>query len=152
MVHRRISLKEGISTLTYMYSLATYLAATVQLVIGGIEMVLDCLMGAPLPPLLPLLGSSLAGFALSVMPLIYIADYVDNHIPFKLKTLPYTFASFAVCMIVATISQWKGLFLWKKQNQWVKTEHSIDHLEGYGENLPGKQVALTAPEEENIQA
>jgi len=77
----------------------------------------------------------LAGLTLGFMPLYYIAEWMDNKKPFTLTTVPRTLVSFLVCMVVAAVSQWKGLFLWRHQSQWAKTEHSIRHLEMRGGRL-----------------
>lgn len=138
---RRISLGEGISTLTYMYSLFPYLAATVQMLIGGIRWV-DMLANGVAPHLMAysvLMG--LVGLTLGFMPLYYVAEWMDNKKPFALTTIPRTLVSFLVCMIVATISQWKGLFLWRHQSQWAKTEHSVQRLEGTENCLPQGSAA-----------
>ena len=135
LMHRRISLGEGISTLTYMYSLVPYLAATVQMVINLFRWAEKLAVGFSPDVLLESVLIGLAGLTLGFMPLYYIAEWMDNKKPFTLTTVPRTLVSFLVCMVVAAVSQWKGLFLWRHQSQWAKTEHSIRHLEMRGGRL-----------------
>ncbi|MBQ8536054.1 MAG: glycosyltransferase, partial [Clostridia bacterium] len=73
MVHRRISIKEGISTLTYMYSLMPYLAATIQLLINGFFWISKLSQGAASGAAIGDLIMGLAGLTVGFMPLYYIA-------------------------------------------------------------------------------
>lgn len=136
VLHRRISLAEGFSTLTYMYSLFPYLIASLQLVNNVVRFTIRLSRGAGLELLLESVLMGVIGLSIGFLPLYYMAEWMDNKKPFTLKTLPQSYVSFLVCMVVATVSQWTGLFRWRQQSQWVKTDHSITHLEGKDSHLP----------------
>lgn len=105
---RKISFAEFVSTFTYLYSLSVYVIAALQLVIG----LLLLLPGFPPLPrgertLLELLVG-VAIFFYSYFMLFYLADWVDNRIPFRLRTLPRMVVSCVANTIVAVISQIVG--------------------------------------------
>lgn len=129
VVHKRITFAEGFSTLNYMYSLVPYLVTSVQLVVNIFTVGGTVIETGNIGNALIALLIGLAVFMIGFMPLFYIADWLDNKVRFNIKTVPRTFISFLVCMVVATISQWVGLFRCRQQNQWVKTEHSINRLD-----------------------
>ncbi len=122
---RKISFAEFVSTFTYLYSLSVYVIAALQLVIG----LLLLLPGfPPLPRGERTLTELLLGVAIffySYFMLFYLADWVDNRIPFRLRTVPRMIVSCVANTIVAVISQIVGLCLHRRQNHWVKTEHTI---------------------------
>lgn len=125
LVKRKISFAEFVSTFTYLYSLSVYVIAALQLVIG----LLLLLPGFPPLPrgertLLELLVG-IAIFFYSYFMLFYLADWVDNRIPFRFRTLPRMVVSCVANTVVAVISQIVGLCLHRRQNHWVKTEHTI---------------------------
>ena len=64
-------------------------------------------------------------FAYSYFALFYIADWVDNRLPFKWSTVPLMLVSFVASMIVGVISQLVGLARYKNQHTWAKTEHKL---------------------------
>lgn len=122
----KISVAEFISTFTYLYSLSAYVVAALQLVIGLVLL----LPGFPPTPraehTLAQLLVGLAIFFYSYFMLFYLADWVDNRIPFHIRTLPRMIVSCVASTIVAVISQIVGLCLHRRQSHWVKTEHTID--------------------------
>lgn len=75
------------------------------------------------------LGSYLGGlgiFVYSYFMLFYVADYMDNGISFRLRTVPLMIWSVMVNTVIAALSQLIGLAKRRQQQHWVKTEHSID--------------------------
>ena len=120
----KISFGEFLSLLTYMYSIAAYVFAAVQLV-ASIGL---CLL-VPGKPLFSFnLSSLLSGIALftySYMFLFYVADWMDNRIRFSIRTLPVMFGGFFANMIVGVFNQIVGLIRCRDQQHWAKTEHAI---------------------------
>ena len=121
----RISVGEFLSLLTYMYSITTYIAAAVQLVVS----IALALMSPGEPMFTFSLDTTLFGlglFVYSYMFLFYYADRKDNNIRFSLRTLPVMVGGFAASSIVGVFNQVVGLLRWRDQLHWVKTEHAID--------------------------
>ena len=90
---------EFLSLLTYMYSISAYVLALAQLVIS----VLLILTGGMTPHLEISWTSLLQGallFSYSYLVLFYIADWMDNRIPFDIRTIPVMIGGFAANMIV----------------------------------------------------
>lgn len=146
LFHGRISIWEAISVIAYMYSLLTYIVITLQMVVNLAGLGIQIAQGADWGLLASGVWLGLLIFIYGFLLEFYVADRMDNHTALNLKTIPITLLSFVVNMVVATLSQWAGLFKFRHQNQWNKTEHSIQHLEGCGECLPGHEAALTEPE------
>lgn len=120
-----ISVGEFLSLLTYMYSITTYIAAAVQLVVS----IALALMSPGEPMFTFSLDTTLFGlglFVYSYMFLFYYADRKDNNIRFSLRTLPVMVGGFAASSIVGVFNQVVGLLRWRDQLHWVKTEHAID--------------------------
>ena len=121
----KISIGEFLSLLTYMYSITTYIAAAVQLVVS----IALALMSPGEPMFTFSLDTTLFGlglFVYSYMFLFYYADRKDNNIRFSLRTLPVMVGGFAASSIVGVFNQVVGLLRWRDQLHWVKTEHAID--------------------------
>ena len=122
---KRISVKEFVSVMLYMYSLSTYLVTLVQLVLMALLLLLPGFTYAAqaASPTASIGGVLL--FAYSYFALFYIADWVDNRLPFKWSTVPLMLVSFVASMIVGVISQLVGLARYKNQHTWAKTEHKL---------------------------
>ena len=119
-----IGLGEFLSLLTYMYSISVYVLTALQLLSG--------LALALLTPGTPIVSFSLESllwgallFGYSYLLLFYVADWLDNRIPFSLKTIPVMFAGFAANMVVGVFNQVVGLIRCRDQQHWAKTEHAI---------------------------
>ena len=115
---------EFLSLLTYMYSISAYVLALAQLVIS----VLLILTGGMTPHLEISWTSLLQGallFSYSYLVLFYIADWMDNRIPFDIRTIPVMIGGFAANMIVGMFNQVVGLAKSRDQQHWVKTDHAI---------------------------
>ena len=130
---------EFLSLLTYMYSISAYVLALAQLVIS----VLLILTGGMTPRLEISWTSLLQGallFSYSYLVLFYIADWMDNRIPFDIRTIPVMIGGFAANMIVGMFNQVVGLAKYRDQQHWVKTDHAIS-----GEALTAPQAVRMPP-------
>lgn len=134
LFRKELPLREGVSLLSFMYSPLSYFVVIYQF-LG--EIILR-LMGPGTPPdvapkaveklaqsgsLTTVIGLIL--FLYSFFFLFYMADWMDNGRRFSLKTLPMMLISFLTNMVLSTVAQIVGVFRYKQQNQWVKTEHFI---------------------------
>ena len=128
LLQRKISPQEFLSVLTYMYSLSAYVVAALQLIIALILHFLP----VEAQPAVAGVGGNITGillFAYSYFGLFYIADWIDNRIPFRLSTVPLMLVSFVANMIVGVINQVAGLLLCRRQQHWVKTEHTLHRVD-----------------------
>ena len=121
----RIGFGEFLSLLTYMYSIAAYVVAAVQLVVTTAL----CLV----VPGRPFFDISLSGllvggllFGYTYLFLFYVADWMDNHIRFSFRTIPVMIGGFFANLIVGLFNEIVGLIRCGDQQHWVKTEHAID--------------------------
>ena len=121
----RIGFGEFLSLLTYMYSIAAYVVAAVQLCVTTAL----CLV----VPGRPFFDISLSGlliggilFGYSYLFLFYVADWMDNRIRFSFRTIPVMIGGFFANLIVGVFNEIVGLMRCGDQQHWVKTEHAID--------------------------
>ena len=135
-----IGLGEFLSLLTYMYSISVYVLTALQLLSG--------LALALLTPGTPIVSFSLESllwgallFGYSYLLLFYVADWLDNRIPFSLKTIPVMFAGFAANMVVGVFNQVVGLIRCRDQQHWAKTEHAI----GAAQTVHGSKAVKLPP-------
>lgn len=141
LFHGKISFREFISVLTYMYSLSSYVVAALQLIISLLLMI-PAFEYKPVPTNDAAMITGVVLFVYSYFALFYMADWVDNKIPFKISTLPLMIVSFVVNMLVAVVNQVVGLMLCRNQHTWVKTEHTIcREVLAEEENSPGEAKA-----------
>lgn len=122
---RKISFREFFSVLTYMYSLSAYVIAVLQLIISLILLLPGFTPHAAAPAGIASILPGAAIFTYSYFLLFYLADWIDNRIPFSIRTLPLMVVSFFANMLVAAWHQVLGLILCRRQQNWVKTEHRI---------------------------
>ncbi len=121
----RISFWEFLSLLTYMYSIAAYVVAAVQLVVTtalclvvpGRQFFDVSLSGL-------LIGGLLFGY--TYLFLFYVADWMDNRIRFSFRTIPVMIGGFFANLIVGIFNEIVGLIRCGDQQHWVKTEHAIE--------------------------
>ena len=81
-----------------------------------------------------------AMFTYSFLLLFYLADWMDNRIPFRVSNLPIMLAGFVANMIVGIFNQLVGLMRWRDQQHWVKTAHAIE-----AENVAERNI-MTIPQ------
>ena len=119
-----ISFGEFVSLLTYMYSVAALPLSIIQ----GAATVGIWLIN-PARPLIDfsagsvLVGAGILGY--SYFFLFYLADWMDNHIAFDIRTIPLMIGGFAANAIVGAFMQIGGLIKYRDQQHWVKTDHAI---------------------------
>ena len=120
----KIRVGEFLSLLTYMYSVSTIVLSLIQAAATIALWAME--------PSRPLLDFSVSGvalgaalFAYSYFFLFYLADWVDNHIAFSLKTIPLMIGGFFANLIVSVFNQLGGLARYRDQQHWVKTDHAI---------------------------
>lgn len=124
--NKTISLREAMSVFMYMYALFANIFVVFQTILGGVyglldvREVVDQTWYTTVPQVLLFLYSFLG--------LFYMADEMDNHVRPSLKTLPLMLYSTVVNLVVSVIAQTVGLFLYRRQNIWVKTEHNLNRL------------------------
>lgn len=168
MKEKKVSIREGISVLTFMYTPVSYFVAIFQIIAQVILWLTEnqvaketmtaaqriAQQGQQGGWLLTIASAII--FVYSYFFLFYIADYQDNGMKPSWRTFPYMIASFLTNLVLATFAQIEGIFKYKRQNQWVKTEHFISrevegetHL-GY-EKMAVGEVPGIAEEEEPIR-
>ena len=120
----KIRFGEFLSTLLYMYSVSTIVISAIQMAATVALWLLD--------PSRPLFSFSLGGFGLAVAILsysyfflFYLADWMDNHISFSLRTVPLMVGGYFANLFVSVFFQIGGLLHFRDQQHWVKTEHAI---------------------------
>ena len=120
----KIRVGEFLSLLTYMYSVSTIVLSLIQAAATVALWAMDTSK--------PLLDFSVGGvalgaalFAYSYFFLFYLADWMDNHIAFSLKTIPVMIGGFFANLIVSVFNQIGGLIRYRDQQHWVKTDHAI---------------------------
>lgn len=136
LVRGRISGKEFFSTFLYLYSLTPAVFVLVQTVLnamlyafyraGWIETFKQ--PAAQFNWVVMNLPGVLLFFYCFVF-LFYAAEWMDNRIRFDVKTLVPMLVSMLINTVVASWAQVVGLWKHRKQNNWVKTEHSINREE-----------------------
>ena len=128
---RKISVGEFISMFVQMYFPSTYVAATLNMVLVAAFNLL--LMGpASDIPNAEYMIISLTPTVLSIVLFMYMilvqfgwGDWADNGQRFSLLHLPKLLLSFALNTVVAGLAQFIGLFKYRQQNNWDKTEHTM---------------------------
>ena len=120
----KIGVGEFFSLLTYMYSISAYVLVLVQLLVTGLLWLITSRA--------PVVNTSWTGlaygtaiFTYSYLFLFYLADWMDNGIPFSFRTIPVMAGGFVANMIVGMFNQVVGLLRCGDQQHWVKTEHAI---------------------------
>lgn len=120
----RIGAGEFLSLLTYMYSVAALPLSVVQGFAAAGAWLID--------PVKPLFTFSVSGvltgaavLAYSYFFLFYLADWMDNRIPFSFRTIPLMIGGFAANAVVGAFMQIGGLIRFRNQQNWVKTDHGI---------------------------
>lgn len=153
LLQKRIRFWEFLSTLLYMYSLTPYVILVLQLVLGILMEVFKLCGWIVSAPLHASVGSwltlnwpSIVLFFYSFVFLFYVGEWLDNHKRVDLRVLFPMLWSMLLNTMVAGWAQVVGLFKHRQQTNWVKTEHSINHLEDMAVCL--KDVGLAQEGEE----
>lgn len=152
---KRVSVKEFISTFLYLYSLTPYVIIVAQLLLGFILLIFEWTglvadatassswMNIDIPSILL--------FFYSFIVLFYVGDGMDNGNRFNARTLIPMCLSVALNTFLAGWAQIVGLFKHKKQNTWVKTEHSINCLEDSNLFLQDDEPLVPVTSEQNTK-
>ena len=133
----KISLGEFLSLGTYMYSVAatpaailqTLLTAALCLAVPGRQFFDPSVVGT---------ATSVLMISYSYFFLFYLADWTDNGIPFRLRTIPIMIGGFIANAVVGFFNQVVGLLRCGDQQHWAKTEHGL-HAESV--QMAGKKAA-----------
>lgn len=133
--HRHIGFGEFFSTFLYLYSLTPAVFLVIQAFLRGLLQVFVWAgwisPHAPAAPfgwmILEIPGILL--FFYCFIFLFYLAEWMDNHIRFDIKTVLPMLCSLLVNTLVASWAQVVGLAKHRRQSQWVKTDHSMNHSE-----------------------
>lgn len=159
---KKVSVREGISVLTAMYTPMSYFVAIFQ-VLAHILLLLTTTPIETVSTAKRIVETSQQeGWTLTVFSaivfvysyffLFYVADYMDNGMKPSWRTFPYMIGSFLTNLVLATLAQIEGIFKYKKQNQWIKTDHFISkesegetHL-GYEKMAVGEMPGLSHEE------
>jgi len=132
--NKQVPFGEFSSTLMCMYSLIPYIILAAQMVLGLILNVFEWTrLVVPSDTQIPLenwftLMPSLLLFLYSSLILFYVGDHMDNGNRFNLRMLVTVILGVLLNMVVITLAQVVGLFRYRHQNDWHKTEHSINCL------------------------
>ena len=136
LLQRRVKPLEFFSTFMYMYSLTPYPVLILQLLFGVLMEGCKLMGWIKTPPLHATMGSwltmnwpSIALFFYMFVFLFYMAEWMDNRIRPTIKVFVPMMVSLLINTFVAGWAQVVGLVKHRQQSQWVKTEHSINHLE-----------------------
>ena len=92
---------------------------------------------------------SIVLFIYSFIFLFYMGEWLDNHRRVDLKILLPMLCSMVINTMLAGWAQVVGLFKHRHQTNWVKTEHSINHLEDMTVRLEDVGLAGVEPDEES---
>lgn len=128
----KISLWEFLSTLFAMYNLAPFVILVIELILG---LAIDIFRwtGLIAPEATTISVSSfyslnLPGillFLYSLVFLYYVGDWMDNRRHPHLTEIPCLLVSVLINTFVSGFTHVLGLFKYRQQNNWVKTDHSI---------------------------
>ena len=123
----KISFSEFLSVFTCMASMTTVAVSALQILTSLLLMIPAFRQGqlSSFVPSLPGLVWSLLIFGYSYLGLFYAANWQDNGIPFRLKTLPLMMAGLVVTVVVNFYNQGVGLLRCHHQQHWDKTEHFV---------------------------
>ncbi len=141
LLQGRIGIGEFLSVFTYLFSLSSYVATAIQLIITMVLFIPDfharpVLFGIDMPSALV----AFVLFAYSYLGLFYLADWMDNRIRFSFRSMPMMVGSFFANLIISLFNQIVGLIRCRHQQQWVKTEHSVTR-ESLDLNIPSLEQA-----------
>jgi Glycosyltransferases, probably involved in cell wall biogenesis len=146
---KTISAREALSVMMYMYALFANIFVVFQSILAIVFNLLNIWEPAAQPAYLII--PQILLFVYSFIVLFYAADEMDNYVRPSLRTLPLMLYSTAINLVLAVIAQTVGLFLCKKQNTWVKTEHNINRLDCMDSLYEGENYLPEYDEELEIE-
>ena len=143
---KRVTFREFASTFLYMYSLTPYVALALQLVLGAAVAVMEWTGTVAIAAKIPSFGDwmlvslpSILLFAYSFVFLFYVGDRMDNGNRPNIRLLIPLLVSMILNTVLAALAQVIGLFRYRQQDSWDKTEHSIN-------SLKDSQILIARPE------
>ena len=132
LLEHRISFGEFFSTFLYLYSLTPFVILVLEAGVGVVEFALKAFglvqtvgASASLNSWLVVNIPGVLIFCYMFLFLFYMAEWMDNRIPVKVKEFPELLVSILINTLVAGWAQVVGLCKHRQQSQWVKTEHSL---------------------------
>jgi len=153
LIRRRISPLEFFSTFMYLYSLTPFVLLLLQVAAGMVLLALRGFIWQPdaVTPEAWLLSNvpGILLFFYCFVFLFYVSEWMDNKIPFSLKELPFMLWSMLINTVVAGWAQVVGLFQYRQQSNWVKTEHKMNHLEDLTVRLSDVGLAQKKDQDES---
>jgi cellulose synthase/poly-beta-1,6-N-acetylglucosamine synthase-like glycosyltransferase len=132
---KKISVGEFISMIVQMYFPSTYVAAVLNMVLA---VAYNLLLAGPASglPNAEHMYISLTPTVTSIVIFIYMiifqfawGDWTDNKQRFSVLGMPKLLLSFVLSTVIAGLAQFIGLFKYKQQNTWDKTEHTFSRPE-----------------------
>ena len=127
----KISFWEFLSTFWGMYNMSPFAVLMLEaLLLGILELIRVCDPTAPVylsfATMFNFNLTSVLVMFYSIYVLFYVGDWLDNHRAPKLREIFPIFVSILINMGLGGLVNLIGLFKHRKQNVWVKTEHSIN--------------------------
>ncbi len=119
-----LSWREFLSMGTYMYGMFTYIVVLLQTLTSCLLM-LPCFEYVRHPVTVWTMLPSVILFIYSYLFLFYWGAWLDDGEPFRWRTLPLLLWSLVVNIGISMASQVLGLFRYRHQHTWVKTEHKL---------------------------
>lgn len=153
--NKRIGFWEFLSSFTFMYNMIPFVFLCIEAVPLGIVKILRWTGAiAPATAASTAVSASITGlliFVYSLFFLFYVGDFMDNHRRPSLKELPWLASAVMINTVVTGPTHLLGLFKHRKQNNWVKTEHSINQQDDMNVRLSDMGITKKdKPEELNM--
>lgn len=134
LFHKKIKMGEFLSSITNMYNMIVFPILVLQLILNAIIFALRWFNGEKLS-ILPDFANFSASiisyipyavlFLYTLIVLFYVADHMDNHTHLPAKRLWELFLAVNINSYISGLSHLIGLFKFRQQKKWVKTEHKI---------------------------
>ena len=152
LFQRKLSVLEFVSTFLYLYSLTPFVLLVAQILLGAVLILLgdvDFVLPASGAAWIKMNWPGILLFIYCFVFLFYVSEWLDNRIRVNLKLLPELLVSLAINTVVAGWAQVVGLVKHRQQNNWVKTEHSMNHLDELTVRL--SEVGLEEKPEDGVK-
>ena len=151
LFQRKISLWEFISMIIQLYFPATYIFATLNVIVVTIYNIMlsnhstiNPSVDAMVISLDPNTFAYLLFFYTLIIQFAY-GDWVDNKQYRNILNLPLVLVSFAINTAIAGLAQIIGLFKYRQQGVWDKTEHSLRKPEKTLSNTTSNKIDSKEP-------
>lgn len=129
----KISFWEYLSSMTMMYNMLPFIILVAEMIIGAAITIIRYSCGMQVVStekfgLVDMLVRNLpyvAIFLYSLIFLFYVGDRMDNNHTLPAKRIGQLLVAAVVNSYISGMSHLVGLFKWRQQSNWVKTEHKI---------------------------